>query len=117
MPFAPAADIIALVAVSLYAAYRWLDPTPDKRIVIATGPEQGAYAEFAKRYQPLLREHGLSVELRATQGSSENLALLRDPQSGVHAAFVQGGVEPAPPEGGPGVMSLGSVAYEPVWIF
>ena len=105
------------LALALYAAYRVLDPTPDKRIVIATGPEQGAYAEFAKRYRPHLAQHGITVELRATQGSSENLALLRDGGAGVHAAFVQSGVD-APEEQRPGTLvSLGSVAYEPVWLF
>ena len=58
--------LIAVVGLGLYVAYRVLDPTPDKRIVIATGPEEGAYIEFAKRYQPLLRSHGLVVELRPT---------------------------------------------------
>ncbi len=109
--------LMVLLVLSLYAAYRWLDPTPSKHIVIATGPEQGAYAEFAKRYQPLLRVHGLSVELRGTQGSSENLSLLRDHQSGVDAAFVQSGVENEVPATVAGVMSLGTVAYEPIWIF
>jgi TRAP-type uncharacterized transport system substrate-binding protein len=85
--------LIAFVGLGLYVAYRVLDPTPNKRIVIATGPEEGAYFEFAKRYQPLLHAHGLVVELRTTQGSSENFALLRDPRSGVDAAFVQGGVD------------------------
>ena len=109
--------LIALMAALLYGGYRVLDPTPTKRIVIATGPEQGAYAEFAKRYQPLLQAHGLTVELRATQGSGENLALLRDPAGSVHAAFVQGGVDAAGRSERAGVMSLGSVAYEPIWIF
>ncbi len=109
--------LIVGVALALYAAYRVLDPTPDKRLVIATGPEQGAYAEFAERYRPLLAAHGITVELRATQGSSENLALLRDDASGVHAAFVQGGVD-TPQGERPGILvSLGSVAYEPVWLF
>ncbi len=109
--------LIAFVGLGLYVAYRVLDPTPDKRIVIATGPEEGAYIEFAKRYQPLLRAHGLVVELRTTQGSSENLALLRDPQSGVDAAFVQGGVDALDTGERSRVASLGSVAYEPVWLF
>ena len=109
--------LIAFVGLGLYVAYRVLDPTPDKRIVIATGPEEGAYIEFAKRYQPLLRSHGLVVELRTTQGSAENLALLRDPQSGVDAAFVQGGVDSVDTGGSGMVASLGSVAYEPVWLF
>jgi TRAP-type uncharacterized transport system substrate-binding protein len=113
--------LFAAVAGLLYAAYRVLDPTPAKRIVIATGPDEGAYGEFAKRYVPWLQQNGLTVELRATQGSGENLALLRDPASGVQAAFVQGGVEAARPAdaqaGGAAVVSLGSVAYEPLWLF
>jgi len=107
---------LVAIALALYAAYRVLDPTPAKRLVIASGPEQGAYAEFAKRYVPLLAAHGIEVELRATQGSGENLALLRDDAAAVHAAFVQGGVDLAGAEDRR-VLSLGSVAYEPVWLF
>jgi TRAP-type uncharacterized transport system substrate-binding protein len=103
--------------LALWAAYRWLDPTPDKHIVIATGPEQGAYAEFATRYLPLLQTHGLTVELRATQGSAQNLDLLHDDSSGVQAAFVQSGVAARPADGDARLMSLGRVAYEPVWLF
>ncbi|MCW5631844.1 MAG: C4-dicarboxylate ABC transporter substrate-binding protein [Rubrivivax sp.] len=122
-----------LVLGAVVLAYRWLDPTPPKRIVIASGPEQGAYAEFAKRYRPLLQAHGITVTLRATQGSNENLALLHDAASGVQAAFVQGGVATeerqarasatasedgaAAAAGPPPLLSLGSVAYEPLWIF
>jgi TRAP-type uncharacterized transport system substrate-binding protein len=134
---------IAAVGAALWLAVRWLDPTPDKRLVIATGPEQGAYAEFAKRYLPLLQAQGLTVELRATQGSAENLALLRASDGAVHAGFVQGGVGPAgdaPARDAPDtsdtpgdptaaagaagpagqdlpVLSLGSVAIEPLWLF
>jgi TRAP-type uncharacterized transport system substrate-binding protein len=113
-PLVLALWVLALAA-ALWLAYRWLDPTPDKRLVIATGPEQGAYAEFAKRYVPLLQAHGLSVELRATQGSADNLALLQDAGSGVQAAFVQGGVASA--ASGEDIVSLGSVAVEPLWLF
>ena len=109
--------LIVTVLMALFAAYRVLDPTPDKTIVIATGPDQGAYIEFAKRFQPLLRAQGLTVELRAPPGSHENLELLRDAGSGVHAAFVQGGVDTAPGAATAGLQSLGSVAYEPLWLF
>ncbi len=105
--------MFAAGAALLWLAWRVLQPTPDRHLVIATGPAQGAYEEFASRYLPLLQAQGLSVELRRTQGSSENLALLRDPGSGVHAAFVQGG----PDRTGTGVKSLGSVAVEPLWLF
>ena len=109
-----------LAAVLLLVAYWMLDPTPPKRVVLATGVDQGAYAEFGKRYAELLKARGIQVELRSTQGAAENLALLRDPQSGVDLAFVQGGADR---EHGPdedpdaGLESLGSMFYEPVWLF
>ncbi len=112
-----------LIAVLLLAlAYKVLDPTPPTRVVLATGSEQGAYAEFGKRYASRLKAYGIDVELRYTQGAAENLALLRDPNSGVDIAFVQGGAdEPLTARGeeaeADGLSSLGSLFYEPVWLF
>jgi len=111
--------LLLIAALLVGAAWVLLEPTPDKHLVIATGPERGAYDDFARRYQPLLAQHGLTVRLRATAGSAENLRLLREPGSGVHAAFLQGGALAAPASAGAGaaVQSLGSVAVEPLWIF
>jgi TRAP-type uncharacterized transport system substrate-binding protein len=111
--------LLLAAAAVLWLAWRVVQPTPEKRLVIATGPEQGAYDDFAKRYRPWLQAQGIAVELRATQGSGENLALLRDRRSGVHAAFVQGGAVGPAPEGAPNdpVESLGSMAQEPLWLF
>ena len=100
-----------LLALGLLVMAYWaLDPTPPRRVVLATGAPQGAYAEFGTRYKAQLERFGVEVELRGTQGSAENLALLQDPDSGVDFAFVQGGADPlrqpdeAPPEG---LLSLG----------
>lgn len=113
------AALLLLAGLVLWLAWQLLQPTPVKRLRIATGPEQGAYEDFAKRYLPLLQAQGIAVELRSTQGSAENLALLRDPRSGVQAAFIQGGAEA--PEGDDttkaALLSLGSVAVEPLWLF
>lgn len=112
---------ILLTLLLLGLAYWWLDPTPPRRVVLATGAEQGAYAEFGKRYAALLKQHGITVELRGTQGAAENLALLRDPASGVDLAFVQGGADELRATGeddrDPELVSLGSLFYEPVWLF
>ena len=113
-----------LLAVALLAgAYYFLKPTPPKRVVLATGSEQGAYAAFGKRYQEELQRHGIEVVLRPTAGSRENLRLLRDPKQDVQFAFVQGGSSAAQPtpkeeedEKMP-LMSLGSMFYEPLWLF
>ncbi|MEY8878817.1 MAG: TAXI family TRAP transporter solute-binding subunit [Leptothrix sp. (in: b-proteobacteria)] len=113
-----AGPVIAIAIGLLVLAYRVLSPTPPSHMVLATGPDQGAYAEFGKRYAALLAPHGITVELRATRGSQENLALLAS--GDVDAAFVQGGaddvrdVDEPPPEG---LASLGSLFREPVWVF
>ena len=78
-----------VLAIALLALAYWvLDPAPPKRVVLATGDAQGAYAEFGKRYVQALKEYGIQVELRSTQGAAENLKLLEDPASGVDIAFV-----------------------------
>ncbi|MEY4750805.1 MAG: hypothetical protein RJA44_1192 [Pseudomonadota bacterium] len=111
---------VGLIAIALVAlAYWWLNPTPPKSLVLATGPAQGAYAEFGQRYARALAQHGILVELRATKGSSDNLALLQNGE--VDAAFVQGGIDTTPPpdrvDANDGLASLGSLFREPVWVF
>jgi len=122
--FATAAPFVVFAIALLAAAYWWLDPTPPRSVVLATGQDQGAYAEFGKRYVELLKENGITVHLRTTAGATENIALLREPGSGVDIAFVQGGADDALPaftdEGDvpdEGQVSLGSLFYEPVWLF
>ncbi len=106
-----------LLAVGLVALAYWLlDPNPPRRVVLATGVSQGAYAEFGQRYAERLKQHGISVEMRNTQGAAENLALLRDASSGVQIGFVQGGASEMP-DAETTLKSLGSMFYEPVWLF
>jgi TRAP-type uncharacterized transport system substrate-binding protein len=118
-----AGPFVLLTLALLVLAYLVLKPTPPHRVVLATGVSQGAYNEFGKRYAELLKQHGISVELRATQGAAENLALLRDPDSGVDLAFMQGGADSDPvdaagaAERDAALVSLGSVFYEPIWLF
>jgi TRAP transporter TAXI family solute receptor len=115
---ASAAPVATLALLLLAVAYWLLDPTPPKRMRLATGPAQGAYAEFGTRYASALRQHGIEVELVATQGSADNLALLGDGRA--DAAFVQGGADRLPQEGEPHhdeLRSLGSLFFEPVWLF
>ena len=120
---ATAGPFILLALVLLAIAYKVLDPNPPKKVVLATGADQGAYAEFGKRYAKALAQHGIQVELRGTAGAAENLQLLRDPESGVDLAFVQGGADmeyasQADYEAANAdLMSLGSLFYEPVWLF
>ena len=115
-----ALPFVLLAALLLVLAYWWLNPTPPKHVVLATGVDQGAYSKFGQRYAEALAKHGIRVELRATQGAAENLALLRNPSDKVDLAFVQGGADAASAQADQAddhLISLGSMFYEPVWLF
>jgi TRAP-type uncharacterized transport system substrate-binding protein len=106
----------ALLAVGLLVlAYLWLDPTPPKSVRLATGPAQSAYDEFGKRYKKALAANGIEVVLLPSQGSSENLRLLREGKADL--GFVQGGSNDRATTEESGLESLGSLFVEPVWLF
>ena len=121
---ATALPFILLTVCLLVIAYALLDPSPPRRVVLATGQDQGAYAEFGKRYVQILKENGVEVRLKKTAGAAENIALLRQPGGEVDIAFVQGGADDDRPPvsddsdaDADGLVSLGSLFYEPVWLF
>ncbi len=104
------------LAVALLAlAYGWLDPNPPRHVKLATGPAQSAYDEFGKRYAKALKLDGITVELIATQGSAENLQLLREGK--VDLGFVQGGTSDYLDVDKENLTSLGSLFLEPLWLF
>ena len=108
---------IAVVSLAaLIATYMlFVEPPPPRKIVIATGASNGAYYRFAQKYAEELRKEKLSVEVRETAGSVENLRLLGQPDSGVAAAIVQSGV--ASPDDVEHCYALGSMYREPLWVF
>ena len=109
------APAVAIAIAGIWFAARFLQPAPPERVVMATGVAGGGYAEFGDLYRKGLARHGVEVVLRPTEGSVDNYTLLNSPDSGVDFALVQSGVGKA--EEAPGIVSLGSVAYEPLWIF
>jgi TRAP-type uncharacterized transport system substrate-binding protein len=90
-----------------------LSTMPPRSIAMATGPHGGGYYEIGRKYQALLARSGVQLRLVPTAGSLENLALLRDPHSGVQVALVQGGSISEAGE----LESLGTLFYEALWIF
>jgi len=117
--FATAWWIFLIVGIGFVVAYQFVQPAPPKRIVITTGGESGAYYQFAQRYAAILARDGITLEVKSSAGSLENLDRLKADQAQV--GFVQGGV--VPPKEDPdaeddsGLLSLGSLFYEPVWVF
>jgi TRAP-type uncharacterized transport system substrate-binding protein len=104
-----------LLAIAIWYAAARIVPPPQPELVIATGVESGAYHAFGRLYQQMLQAQGIRVRLQTTAGALENLALIHDAASGVNVALVQGGVADA--ETAKGVVSLGRMFYEPLWVF
>jgi TRAP transporter TAXI family solute receptor len=107
--------VAALIVAVLWVAIAALRPMPPRTVTMATGPEGGAYYEVGKRYRELLAHQGIELRLLPTAGSVENLARLRDQQSNVDVGFLQSGMTSR--KDSPGLESLGTVFYEPLWFF
>src|SRR6478752_693778 len=109
-----------MAAILCIAALTWLGvtyliPAPPSQITIATSPEGEHYHVLGTRYQGLMAESRLKVELRETGGAKENLRLLNDPNSGIQIGFMQGGISNS--RLAPDLMSLGRIDHQIFWLF
>jgi TRAP transporter TAXI family solute receptor len=106
--------MLTLVVVAGFViTYQYVGAPPPNVVRIATGGKNGAYFSFAERYARLLAADGIALEVVPTAGSVENFALLK--KGDVSLALVQGGS--ATQEDKESLQSLGSLFFEPIWIF
>ena len=111
----PAVAITVTLVAIVIAAIVILRDMPPRTIVMATGSKGGTFYDVGERYRAVLAKTGVEVRLVPTAGSAENIALLLDPHSGVSAGLVQSGTIGA--EASSKLKSLGTVFYEPLWLF
>lgn len=112
---------VVLVAVAFAVTAHFIQPAPPPSLTLAVAPDEGGSSYFAKRYKELLARNGIELKVRTTSGTADNLRLLADPDSGVDAAFVQGGIHAnragaEDADEGP-IVSLGSLAWLPLWVY
>jgi len=105
------------IVVTCVLAYWLVDPAPPSHVTLSTGQDNSAYAEFGKRYASALAKYGITLTLKSSHGSQENLQRLQDVHSGIDIAFVQGGSAEQADVQRNGLVSLGSLFTEPVWLF
>lgn len=106
--------VVALLALVLTWVFLVGPPVPH-HFRFAAGAPGGAYIEFAKAYKEAISAAHIDMAVVETRGSVDNLRQLEDPDSGVVAALVQGGV--VSPEAADTLVALGSVTREPLWLF
>jgi TRAP-type uncharacterized transport system substrate-binding protein len=98
------------------AALLWVVlSAPPRTITLTSGPPGSSFQRHAENYQKALAESGIVLKIVPSGGSLDNLQRLSAPDSGIDLGFVQGGLVGENPP--PGLVSLGSVAYQPLWVF
>jgi TRAP-type uncharacterized transport system substrate-binding protein len=107
--------IAAMTAILLGAGVFVLESLPPRKLTMVTGAEGGANHELGIRYREALAREGVKLQLQPTTGSLENLRRLNDAGSGVSVGFIQGGSTNR--KESPGLESLGTIFYEPLWLF
>ena len=108
-----AAAVLAVGTISLLLIY--FIPAPPSTVTMATANKGTTFEYFGQRYRDIFARSHVELKLRETDGSVDNIELLKNPNSGVQIAFVFGGISDGEPA--PGVLSLGNVYTNPFWIF
>jgi TRAP-type uncharacterized transport system substrate-binding protein len=112
---AASAPTIVLVLAACVAAYIVVDPAPPRSVRLATGQENSAYEEFGRKYAAVLARDDIRVALQRSLGSEDNLQRLIEGKADI--AFVQSGSTSEALAERRGLVSLGSLFTEPVWLF
>ncbi len=92
-------------------AFQFVDPAPPSSLTLSAGQKGGAYYAYAERYQDYLQQRGIKLTLLESAGSVENIERLKTGRADI--AFVQSGIVSADAQ----LQSLGSMYYEPLWVF
>ena len=112
---ATAGPTVLLVGGLCLLAYLIVDPAPPRQVRLATGQENSAYQAFGKKYATQLAKDHIKVTQLPSLGSQDNLQQLQEGK--VDVAFVQSGSTDEAEAQRKGLVSLGSLFTEPVWLF
>ena len=107
--------ILFVVAICASATVWFVRSIPPREITLASGRTGSSFQRYAENYKRILATHGVKLVVLPSSGSEDNLKLLQQPNSGVDIAFVQMGQSKA--DDSNELVSLGSIAYQPLWVF
>jgi TRAP-type uncharacterized transport system substrate-binding protein len=115
-PVAALVVVVALLlAVLVWATLLLTHAFPPRIVRMSTGPSGSGDAELGAQYRAFLERKGIDLVLVPSAGKVENLERLRNAKSSISASFASGGL--TTPAESPGVVSLGTIAYDPLWVF
>lgn len=104
--------VIFFLVLAIGLMVHQLKPFPPATIRMATGQPGSTQDVLGKQYQARFANAGVTIDLVSSKGTEDSLALLKAGK--VDVALSQGGLEI---DRASGVVSLGSVGYQPLWLF
>jgi TRAP-type uncharacterized transport system substrate-binding protein len=114
-PAVASAVALFIIVVCLLAVVWFFRSAPPSKLTISSGPAGSSFQRVAESYKEILAKHGVTLRILPSAGSQANLLQLKSAKSGVDIGFVQGG--PVGNENLDDLISLGSIAYQPLWVF
>ena len=79
---------LTISAAAFWLTFRFVQPAPPRSLAMSTGAADGAYHRFALKYQQILARDGVTLLLKPSAGSVENLKRLKDDNAGIDVGFV-----------------------------
>ena len=107
--------MVWLFAVVCLAAFLFFNSAAPTSLTITAGEEGSIFQRNALKYKAILAKEGVTLKILPSNGSIDNLNKLNDKRIKVDIGFVQSGV--AENLKLKKLMSLGSIAYQPMIIF
>jgi TRAP-type uncharacterized transport system substrate-binding protein len=107
--------VAAFIALATWLAVARLRPMLQRTVAMATYPEGSLNAELVKRYRDILARDGIDLKPEPSAGAIEAIARLKDSKSETSIAFIPGGL--ITEQDSPQLVSLGTLFYQPLWIF
>jgi hypothetical protein len=109
------AVVIGCALVLALTVFWFFYSAPPTTVTITSGPPGSSFETNAIQYAEILARAGVKLKILPSQGSEENLERLNNHAMRVDVGFVQ--VGPASEMSNSDLMSLGSIAYQPLLIF
>ena len=106
--------LVVMFVVGLVILVNQVKPFPPSEISILVGQQGSSYEALANRFADYFKEHGIKLNALYTEGTQDNLkSLIAQPNINIALTLAGSTEKGAYPE----LMTLGSVQYEPLWLF
>ena len=106
---------VLICVAAVWFALRYVKPAPPLSFAISAASAGSPYYDLALRFKEQVEKKGVKLDVRESQGSFDNLKVLKDDDADVQAGIVQGGLSNHIDS--PQLFSMGRLLTEPVWIF